>query len=81
MQCPYCGRVIYSRQHPLCGYCGRELPLQYLLTRRELANLKTEMEAIDARRAAAKEQEEKEAEEQRRRSNSNGFMPPFNTHF
>ena len=67
--CPYCERIIYSRQHRKCGYCGKELPSELLLSEAEIAQLKAEEAAIAERRAKAKAKEE---EDRRKRSGDSG---------
>lgn len=70
VNCPHCQRLLYSRQHRRCGYCGGLLPEDVRLADHEIDEMKTEISEIDARRAVAKEEEEKErAERQRRRQN------------
>lgn len=66
MNCPHCQRVLYSRQHPRCGYCGGELPADLLLPAHEVDEMKAEMREIEGRRQEAKAKEE-EAEKQRRK--------------
>ena len=67
MHCPHCHRLLYSRQHPRCGYCGGLLPDEVRLADHEIDEMKAEIREIDARRAAAKEKEDREREERRRR--------------
>ena len=67
MKCPHCHRLLYSRQHPRCGYCGALLPEGVRLAGYEIDEMKAEIREIDARRAVAKEKEEIEREERRRR--------------
>ena len=45
IQCPKCSRVLYSRRHKLCGFCGAAVPAELLLTPVDLAA----MEEADAR--------------------------------
>lgn len=74
MNCPHCNRVIYSRQHKNCGYCGEELPPELLLSPSETKELKQEMIEIEQRRVEMKEKEAKEKEEQRKKNASDsGF--------
>ena len=63
MDCPNCHRLIYSRQHKNCGYCGTALPAELLLTPAELAALKSEQREIDERLARMKAEEERERKE------------------
>jgi hypothetical protein len=76
MNCPHCQRLLYSRQHRTCGFCGKELPKELLLTDEEILALKTEQDQITTRRAAAKAREEAEKEQQKRCSDGNYMMPP-----
>jgi hypothetical protein len=68
MNCPHCQRVIYSRQHPRCGYCGADLPADLLLPAHEVDEMKAEMREIEVRRQEAKAKEEVEREATRRRN-------------
>jgi hypothetical protein len=79
MNCPHCQRLLYSRQHARCGYCGGELPESVRLSDHQIDEMKAEISEIDARRAVAKEKEEQEREERRRRNRhqgSPGYFPP-----
>lgn len=67
MNCPACNRLLYSRRHRHCGFCGAELPPEALLTEEEVAAIEAEKKEIEARRAKAKAKEE---EENRKRSAS-----------
>jgi ferredoxin len=67
MNCPSCHRLLYSRQHKKCGFCGAVLPSEVRFSDDEIATIKAEQAAIAMRRAKAKEQEEKEQEEEKRR--------------
>ncbi|MEK7952439.1 hypothetical protein [Luteolibacter soli] len=77
MNCPHCQRLLYSRQHARCGYCGGLLPEDVRLADHEVAEMKAEIREIDERRAIAKEKEEREREEQRRRNQHAGWSPPI----
>lgn len=77
MNCPHCQRLINSRQHRHCGFCGKELPEECLLSDAEIAALKTEQDQIAARRAVAKAKEEEEREQQKRSSDGGFQMPPM----
>jgi predicted amidophosphoribosyltransferase len=46
--CPYCGSIIYSRRHRLCGACSRPLPRELLF------------DEVEARQVDALLQSEKE---------------------
>jgi hypothetical protein len=37
--CPKCNRVVYSRRHKVCGFCGAEVSSDFSLTAAELAAL------------------------------------------
>jgi len=75
MNCPICKRLLYSRQHKKCGFCGAELPPEALLSEDEIAAIKTEQQAIAVRRAKAKA---KEDEEKRKQSaDGGGFDSPM----
>jgi hypothetical protein len=78
MNCPHCQRLLYSRQHARCGYCGGLLPEGVRLADHEVEEMKAEISEIDARRAVAKEKEEREREEQHRRDRQSGatWVPP-----
>lgn len=62
MNCPHCHRLLYSRQHPRCGYCGEPLRAEVRLAAHEVDEIEAEIREIDARRAKAKEKEEEEEE-------------------
>jgi hypothetical protein len=68
MNCPHCQRLLYSRRHQTCGFCGGELPAECLLSEYEVAEIKEEQQEIAARRARDKEKEE----EVRRQSSGSG---------
>jgi transcription elongation factor Elf1 len=72
MNCPHCHRLLYSRQHPRCGFCGEPLPAEVRLAAHEVDEIKAEIREIDARRAKAKEKEEEEREAARRRNDTAG---------
>lgn len=72
MNCPHCQRLLYSRQHARCGYCGGQLREGVRLTDHEIDEVKSEISEIDARRAIAKEKADREREEQRRRNRRSG---------
>ncbi|MES2438817.1 MAG: hypothetical protein V4584_07115 [Verrucomicrobiota bacterium] len=74
MNCPFCKRLLYSRQHKNCGYCGQELPERFRLSEEEIEEIKAENRAIEERRAFAKAEEAAEAERKRRDQRRNsGF--------
>lgn len=75
MNCPRCQRLLYSRQHQHCGFCGQKLPAELLLSEAELAALKAEQLAIAERRARDREKEE---EEKRRQTDGGTYFPPIN---
>ena len=64
MNCPTCNRLLYSRQHKTCGFCGTELPPEVLLSEDEIDATKAEQEAISVRRAEAKAKEEEDRKKQ-----------------
>jgi predicted nucleic acid-binding Zn-ribbon protein len=72
MNCPHCHRLLYSRQQPRCGFCGKPLPEDLRLAPHEIDEIKAEIREIDARRAKAKEKEEEEREAIRRRNDGAG---------
>ena len=72
MNCPHCQRLLYSRQHARCGYCGGQLPEGVRLAGHEVDEMKAEISEIDTRRAVAKAKEDREREEQRRRDRRHG---------
>ena len=47
MNCPHCQRLLYSRQHPRCGYCGGLLPESVRLTDHEIDEMKAEIREIE----------------------------------
>lgn len=61
MNCPHCQRLLYSRQHSKCGFCGGELPAEVRLDEFEIDELKAEQADIAARREIRKKQDEEEA--------------------
>lgn len=73
MNCPRCQRLLYSRQHAKCGFCGAELPAEMRLSAEEISALKAEQAAIDAGHAAAKEEAEAEERERRKRDQDGGM--------
>lgn len=76
MNCPFCKRLLYSRQHKECGYCGEELPEEFRLTEDEIEAMRAEKQAIEQRRMIAKEKEDAEREERKRRARRYR-RPPF----
>ena len=76
MNCPNCKRLIYSRQHRSCGYCGIDLPTELLLNEEEIAKLKSEQQRIEEDRLAAiAEEKQREAEAQQRATDYFVIMP------
>ncbi len=69
MNCPHCQRLLYSRSHPKCGFCGGELPPEVMLEEHVIAELKAEQAEIAARRARDKAKDE---EERKRNADSGG---------
>jgi hypothetical protein len=76
LHCPTCSREVYSRRHKRCGFCGAELPVEFLFTEEELAALDAEEEQRRQERKAKEEQEAKAAEAAQRWADDVGF-PPF----
>jgi len=77
MDGPYCKRILYSRQHEKCGYCGKVLPEGFRLTEDEIQSIKSENKEIEERRSITKEREEAEREDvrkRRRRDPGSGFF-------
>ena len=75
MNCPNCHRLLYSRQHKTCGFCGAELPPEVLFSEDEVAAIKAEQEIIAQRRAKAKAKEEEEKKKQA--ASDGGFDVPL----
>lgn len=63
MNCPNCKRLLYSRQHKHCGFCGAELPPGVIFSAEEIAAVQAEQQAIAARRAQVRAKEEEAARE------------------
>jgi hypothetical protein len=76
LHCPTCNRQVYSRRNKRCGFCGAELPPDFLFTEAELAVLEAEAEQ---RRQERKAKEEKEATEAAKRWTDDVLfdLPPF----
>ncbi len=64
MNCPHCQRLLYSRQHRTCGFCGGELPDECRLEDWQIAEMKAEQAAIAHRREIAKAKDEEEKRKQ-----------------
>ena len=75
MNCPSCNRLLYSRRHKTCGFCGAELPAEVLFSEEEIAAIEAEQKAIEVRRAKAKAREEEEKKNQSS-GDSGMFIPP-----
>jgi hypothetical protein len=75
MNCPSCNRLLYSRRHKTCGFCGAELPAEVLFSEEEIAAIEAEQKAIAVRRAKAKAREEEEKKNQSS-GDSGMFIPP-----
>jgi len=72
MDCPNCKRLLYSRQHKHCGFCGAELPPGVVFPRRRLRPSKRSSRQSPARRAQVRAKEEeaaREADEKLKREN------------
>ena len=70
LHCPKCGGVVYTRRNKLCGFCGAELPAEFLLTEAEKA-------ALDKAEAARTEQKAKDDAEELERLKDAGPPPAF----
>ena len=58
-KCPACERLLLSRRHRQCQYCGTELPTHLLATKDEIDTENREWEQIqEARRLKEKVQDE-----------------------
>lgn len=64
MNCPNCHRLLYSRRHKSCGFCGAELPAEVLFTAEEIAAIDAEREELAQRRAEARAKDEEEKKQQ-----------------
>ena len=58
MDCPYCHRLLYSRQRLTCGYCGEYLPERVRFSTHEVARIQRELREIRQRREVEKAKEE-----------------------
>lgn len=63
-RCPKCNRLLYSRRHQACGFCGAVLPAELLFSEEEIKGVNAELAKIEEERL--KEQLQKEAEEKQR---------------
>jgi hypothetical protein len=70
LHCPKCGGVIYTRRNKLCGFCGAQLPTEFLLSDAEIA-------ALDKAEAARNEQQAKERAEELERLKDAGPPPDY----
>jgi len=70
LHCPKCGGVVYTRRNKLCGFCGAQLPPEFLLTEAEIA-------ALDKAEAARNEQQTKDRAEELERLKDAGPPPAF----
>ena len=79
MNCPNCKRLIYSRQHATCGYCGVALPESFVFSPEEVAALKAETREIDRGLAEMRAEDSRQQEEQRQAQASTSLflMIPF----
>ena len=64
MNCPNCDRLLYSRRHKSCGFCGKELPPVIQFSKAEITAIKAEYDAIDLRVANAKAKEKQQQQAQ-----------------
>lgn len=76
MNCPSCNRLLYSRRHKTCGFCGAELPAEALFSQEEIAAIDAEKEELAKRRTKAKQKEEEEKEKQAAASAGLFMIPP-----
>ena len=60
MNCPSCNRLLYSRTHKSCGFCGAELPPEVLFSDDEIAAIQAEQAAMAIRRAKDKATDEED---------------------
>ena len=75
LHCPTCNREVYSRRHSRCGFCGAELPAEFLFTAAEIAALDAEAEQRRQEDEAKEAKEAKDAEEAKRWADDVGFHP------
>ncbi len=47
--CPACGRPLYDRRHLNCGYCGKAIPPEMLLTQAQADEIDKELAADQKR--------------------------------
>ena len=62
--CPSCNRMLYSRAHACCGWCGAALPEDCRMEGDRIDEMKEEIRAIQSGRLKAREEEEKLAASQ-----------------
>jgi hypothetical protein len=77
LHCPTCDREVYSRRHKRCGFCGAELPAEFLFKAAELAALEAEAEQRRQEHKAREDRKAKEAETARQRANDVLLDPTF----
>lgn len=70
MNCPHCGRLVYSRLRRACDFCGMDYPEGIRLPDEEIIAIKAEFARAEeerirvrAEQAAAEEEEEKKRQE------------------
>jgi hypothetical protein len=66
LYCPKCKGIVYSRRHKFCGFCGAQLPAEFLFTESELAVLAREEAEIENRRKVRKTKDDAEEQERRK---------------
>ena len=71
-KCPKCNGVIYNRRSNICGFCGAELPAEFLFTAEKIVALDRDAAEAEARRKR-KEEADAEAEEEMNRART---LPP-----
>lgn len=69
MNCPHCGRLVYSRLRRACDFCGMDYPEGIRLPEEEIRAIKEEFARADEERIRIRAQKTAlEEEEARRRS-------------
>lgn len=60
--CPSCNGVLYDRRRKACGFCGAEVPAEFLFTPAELEHLRVEEALAEERQQQQRAKEASEAE-------------------
>ncbi len=50
--CPKCNRLVYNRKRKQCGYCGTELPEDFLLSKEQIEEIETQKEEFQKKHKA-----------------------------